>query len=123
MTVGGLGRDDPDRGQDRVDEAIQPLDLVHRRVVPGLALRAPVRVARLAALERRIVGEQLRVRPDDRERRPQLVGDERDQLGAGLVDLAELLEPLLGLGLLAALLDDPGEEVGDRLELGDVGVA
>ena len=117
----GLGGDDPDGRQDRVDEPVEPLDLVHRRVVPRLALGAPVRVARLAALERRIVAEQLRVGPDDRERRPQLVGDERDQLGAGLVDLAELLEPLLGLGLLAALLDDPGEQVGDRLELGDVG--
>ena len=30
---------------------------------------------------------------------------------------------LLRLGLLAALLDDPGEQVGDRLQLGDVGRA
>ena len=102
----GLVRDDPDRREDRVDEAVQPLDLVQRRVVPGLALGAAVRVARLAALERRIVGEELRVGPDDGERRPQLVGDEGDQLAAGLVDLAQLLEPRLGLGLLAALLDD-----------------
>ena len=87
--------------------------------MPRLALGAPVRVARLAALlERRVVGEELRVGPDDGQRRPQLVGDERDQLAAGLVDLAELLEPRLGLGLLAALLDDPGEEVGDRAGAG-----
>ena len=73
-------------------------------------------------LERRLVGEELRVGADDRERRPQLVGDERDQLAAGLVDRLELLDPRLGLGLLAALLDDPGEQVGDGAELGDVGV-
>ncbi len=91
--------------------------------MPRLALGAPVRVARFTALERRVVAEQLRVRPDDRERRPQLVGDERDQLRACLVDLAQLLEPLLCLGLLAALLHDPGQKVGDRLELRDIGVA
>ena len=74
--------------EDRVDEAVQALDLVHRRVVPRVALGAPLRVARLATLERRVVGEELGVGPDDGERRPQLVGDERDQLAAGLVDPA-----------------------------------
>ena len=55
--------------------------------------------------------------------RPQLVGDERDELAAGLVDRLERLDPCLGLGLLATLLDDPGEQVGDRAELRDVVVA
>ena len=81
---------------------------------------APLHVARFAAAQRRLVREQVGVGADDRERRPKLVGDERDELAAGLVDRLERLDPRLGLGLLAALLDDPGEEVGDRAELGDV---
>ena len=91
-------------------------------VAPCQAARglAPVEVARFAARERRLLGEQVGVGADDRERRPQLVGDEGDQLAAGLVDRLERLDPRLGLGLLAALLDDPGEQVGDRPELGDV---
>ena len=70
--------------------------------------------------QRRLLGEQVGVGADDRERRPQLVGDEGDQLAARLVDGLERLDPRLGLGLLAALLDDPGQQVGDRAELGDV---
>ena len=91
--------------------------------MPGGARLAPREVARLAPAQRRLVGEQVGVGADDRERRPQLVGHERDQLAAGLVDRLERLDPGLGLGLLAALLDDPGEQVGDRAELGDVVVA
>ena len=49
------------------------------------------------------------------------MGDERDELAAGLVDPAELGDARLGLDLLAALLDDAREQVGDRAELGDVG--
>ena len=73
-------------------------------------------------LERRLLGQQVGVGADDGERRAQLVGDEGDQLAARLVDGLERLDPRLGLGLLAALLDDAGEQVGDRAELGDVGV-
>ena len=75
------------------------------------------------AAQRRLVGEQIGVGADDRERRAQLVGDQRDELAARLVDGLEGLDPGLGLGLLAALLDDPGQQVGDRSELGDVGLA
>ena len=114
---------DPDRGQDRVDEPVQPLDLLERGPVPGGPRLAPGEVARFAAAQRRLVGEQVGVGADDRERRPQLVGDQRDQLAARLVDRLERLDPRLGLGLLAALLDDPGQQVGDRPELGDVVVA
>ena len=80
-------------------------------------------VARLAADQRRLLGEQVRVRADHRERGPQLVGDEGDELAARLVDGLERLDPRLGLGLLAALLDDAGQDVGDRAELLDVGLA
>ena len=97
---------DPDRRQDGVDEAVEALDLLERRPVPRGAGLAPRDVARFAAAQRRLVGQQVGVGADDRERRPQLVGDERDQLAARLVDRLERLDPRLGLGLLAALLDD-----------------
>ena len=91
--------------------------------MPGGARLAAGHVARFAAAQRRLVGEQVGVGPDDRQRGPQLVGDQRDQLAAGLVDGLERLDPRLGLGLLAALLDDPGQQVGDGAELRDVLVA
>ena len=119
---GALGHD-PDRGQDRVDEAVEPLDLLERRPMPRGARLAARDVARFAAAQRRLVGQQVGIGADDGQRRPQLVGDQRDQLAARLVDRLERLDPGLGLGLLAALLDDPGQEVGDRAELGDVVVA
>ena len=102
---GPLGHD-ADRGEDRVDEAVEPLDLLERGAVPRGARLAARDVARLAADERRLLGEQVGVGADDGQRRPQLVRDERDQLAARLVDRLERLDPGLGLGLLAALLDD-----------------
>ena len=48
---------------------------------------------------------------------------ERDELAPGLVDRLERLDPCLGLGLLAALLDDARQEVGDGTELRDIMVA
>ena len=51
------------------------------------------------------------------------MGDQGDQLAARLVDRLERFDPCLGLGLLAAFLDDAGQQVGDRPELGDVGIA
>src|SRR6266536_3188655 len=68
----------------------------------------------------RLVGQQVGVGPDDRQRRPQLMGDQGDELAARLVDRLERLDACLGLGLLAALLDDPGEEIRDRAELRDI---
>ena len=113
-------RDDPDRLEDGVDEAVQALDLRERRVVPGGPLGASFRVTRVATLERRVVGEQLRVGPHDRQWGPEFVGDERDQLAAGLVDPAKVGNARLGLDLLAALLDDAREQVGDGPQLGHV---
>ncbi len=116
-------RDDADRGEDRVDQAVEPLDLLERRPVPRRTRLAARDVARFAAAQGRFVGEQVGIGADDRQRRPQLVGDQRDQLAARLVDGLERLDPGLGLRLLAALLDDPGQQVGDGAELGDVVVA
>jgi hypothetical protein len=48
------------------------------------------------------------------------VGDERDELAAGLIDRLERLDARLRLRLLAALLDDAREQVGDGAQLGDV---
>ena len=106
--------------QDRVDEPVEPLDLLDRAEVPCLALLAPLRVAQFAAVERGLVREQVRVGADDRERRPELVRDQRDELIPGTVQGLELLDLRLGLSLQAALLDDAREEVGDGRELVDV---
>ena len=130
-SAGDVDRDDlgssvlerPDRGQDRVDQPVEPLDLVDRPVVPLVAGAPAGEVAALAADERRLLGQQVGVGADDRQRGPQLVGDHRDQLGPRLVERLERLDLGLGLALDPAFLDDPGEEVGDRRQLGDVGVA
>ena len=89
----------------------------------------PARVARrfgsrdARSDERRLVREQVRVGAHDRERRAQLVGDERDELRAGPIERDELLDLRLGLGLEAALLEDAREQVRDRGQLRDVRVA
>ena len=101
-----LVRHDPDRGEDRVDEAVEALDLLERGLVPCGAGLAPLDVARFAADEIWLIGQEVGVRANHREGRAQLMGDERDQLAARLVDRLERLDACLGLGLLAALLDD-----------------
>ena len=68
--------------------------------MPGRARLAPARGRATRGRERRLLGQQVGVGADDRERRPQLVGDEGDQLAAGLVDRLERLDP--GLGLASA---------------------
>ena len=97
---------DPHGSENRVDQAVEALDLLHRRPIPARPPVAPLRVARFAALELGLLREQLGVGPHDGERRPQLVGDHRDELGAGLVDRLQLGRPRLGLLLEPALLDD-----------------
>ncbi len=111
---------DPDRREDRVDQPVQPLDLLERRVVPRGAGRTTLDVARLPSVQLGLVGEQVGVGADDRQRCAQLVRDEGDQLAAGLVDGLERLDAGFGLRLLAALLDDAREQVGHRAELGHV---
>ena len=82
-------------GTTRTDARIESTSRSSRSICSSVAScqaarwRAANRVARLAALERRIVGEEVRVGADDGQRRPELVGDERDQLAPGLVDRAE----------------------------------
>ena len=70
-----------------------------------------------------LVGQQVRIGADDRQRCTQLVGDERDQLAACLVDRLERLDPGFGLTLLTTLLDDPRQQVRHRAQLGDIGIA
>ena len=108
------------QGQDRVHQPVQPLDLVDRPVVPLVPGPAADHVATLPPDEGRLLGEQVGVRPDDGQRCAQLVGHERDQLGSSLVERLERLDLGLGLELGPTLLDDPGEEVGDRAQLVDV---
>ena len=54
-------------------------------------------VARLAAGQGRLLGQQVGVGADDGQRGAQLVGDQGDELGAGLVDGLERLDPGFGL--------------------------
>ena len=114
---------DSHRGQDRVHQPVEPLDLLERRPMPRGARLAARQVARLAAAQRRLVGKQVGIGADDGQRRAQLMGHEGDQLAARLIDRLERLDPRLGLRLLTALLDDPGEQVRDRAELRHVLVA
>ena len=116
----GEVRDDPDRLEDRVHQAIQPLDLLDGALVPRGARLAAGRVARRATVEDGLLGEQVRVGPHDRQRRAQLVGHERDELVARLVEGHQLGDLRLGLALEAALLEDPREQVRDRGQLRDV---
>ena len=102
--------------------AKEALDLLDRSGVPFVALRPASGVAGLPVDELGLLREQVGVGADDREGRAQLVRDERDQLGAGLVERLELTDLRLGLLLQAALLDDAGKDVGDGRELGDVGL-
>jgi len=101
-----------DRDEDRVHQPVEPGDLVDRCVAPVVRARPGGRVADAPGG----VGEEVDVGADDGERRPQLVGHEREQLGTGLVEVLELLELALLLDLQAALLDDPGQERRDRDE-------
>ena len=65
---------------------------------------------------RRRLTEEIEVGADDGQRRPQLVGDDGQQLGPGGVERRQLDEPALDLGLETTLLDDPGEQRADRPE-------
>ena len=116
---GRLGAD-AHGSENRVDQPVQALHLLHRRAVPAGPALAPIRSRDL----RPSSGGSSAGGPcrrDDRERRPQLMGHERDQLGPGVVDLLQLRRSLLGLALHPALLDDAAQEVGDRAEVGHVG--
>ena len=98
------------RREDRVHEPVEPRDLVGGAGPPVLD-----RVDRRAGGVRRgRVGEQVDVGAHDRERRPELVGHDREQLRARGVELAQPVQLRLGLRLHPALLDDAGEQRGDR---------
>ncbi len=99
-----------DGGQDGVDEPVEARDLVGRAGPPVLD-RVHGRTLRVRG---RRVGEQVHVGANHRERRPQLVGHDREQLRTGRVQLRQPVELRLRLRLHPALLDDPREEGGDR---------
>ena len=62
------------------------------------------------------LGQQVDVHADHRQRRPQLVGHHAQELGPRRVERGQLDEAALDLGRQPALLDDAGQEGGDRLE-------
>ena len=107
-----------DRGDDRVDQPIDALDLGDDRVVPLRPCRASHRVARAAAVERRLLGEQVGVGAHDGEWRAQLVRHEGDQLHPALVERAQLVDAILRLALEPDALDDAGQQVGDGARAG-----
>ena len=88
--------------------------------MPRRPLLTPGDVARRPALQRRFLRQQVGVGADHRERRAQLVGHEGDQLAPRLVDAPGARRRAPRPRLLAALLDDAGQQVGDRAKLGDV---
>ncbi len=108
-----------DRHQDRVHLAVEPGELVVGRGPPRLG-RGRVGERRGAG---RHVGQQVDVDADHRERRPQVVGHDRQQLGAGGVERRQLGQPRLDLGGQPALLDDAGEQRRDRPQEADLLVA
>ena len=106
-TTSNGARDSPVRPSPRTEARIEstrpvePRQLVDRRVAPGLGRRRSAASAVPGGL-----AEQVDVDPDDRQRRPQFVGDDAQQLGAGGVEGGQLGQPRLDLGREAALLDD-----------------
>ena len=82
---------------------------------------ASCQVADLVAASLRRLGQQVEVGADHRQRCAQLVRDDRDQLGARLVDAAQAVELRLRLEVQPAPLDDAGQERGDRRQAPDLG--
>ena len=113
----GVGRQHAQRGEDRVDRLVKPLDLLQRRAFPvrGVGCLGVDRVA-----PARGTAEQLDIRAHDGQRRAQRVGHDRDQVGARLIDRAQAVELRLRLALQSVALDDAGEERRERLEERDV---
>ena len=105
----GRGREHAQALEDRVDGLVEAVDL-------GERLALPVGRVRLLRRLRCLTAQQLDVRAHDRQRRPQGVGHDRDEVGARLVDGAQAFDLRLGLALEPALLDDAGEQAGERLE-------
>ena len=83
---------------------------------------SPARPARRGSAGGRL-GEQVDVDAHDRQRRPQLVGHDAEQLGPRGIERGQLGEPRLDLGGQPALLDDPGQQRGDGLQEVDLVVA
>ena len=106
-----------DRREDRIDESIEPRHLVQRGVMP--LARVGLRWA--GTRPGGCLAEEVDVRPDDRQRRAQLMGDDRQELGPRGIERRELLQPALDLGLQPALRDDAREERGDRRQELDLG--
>ena len=96
------------------DEAVESLDLLDGPEVPRRARLAAGRVPGEPAVELGLLGQQVRVGTDHRQRRPELMGDQGDQLVARLVQGLELGDLGLGVALEAALLEDPRQQVRDR---------
>ena len=113
-------------GTTRTDVRIESTSRSRRSICSSVPACHAARVWRrlgsrdVAVRERRLLREQVRVGAHDRERRPQLVGHERDELRPGPVERDELLDLRLGLGLEPALLEDAREQVRDRGQLRDV---
>ena len=120
---GRLVRDNADRREDRIDKAVEALDLADRAVVPVGSLSAACRIPGIATIELGLLGQEVGVGANDGQRRPQFVRDDGDELGSCLVDGLELGRAYFRLLLLATLLDDAGKQVGNGAELRHVRVA
>ena len=101
----------PDRGEDRVDEAVEPRDLLERRRLPLPGGR--VRGGGVAEQARRTPGP-----PASGVRSSWVTTDIRSARAAS--SAVSSREAALDLGLEPALLDDPGEQRADRPQQLDV---
>ena len=79
-----------DGGEDRIDEAVEPGELVQRGRPPRRRRRPRRRAPDVAG---RRLGQEVDVHPHDRQRRPQLVGHDAQQLGPGRVERGQLGQP------------------------------
>ena len=103
-----------DRRQDRIHEPVEPPELVDG------ARRRHSAASGFGRLGGGRLVQQVDVDADDRQRRPQLVGDDAQELGPRRIERGQLGQPRLDLGRQPALLDDPREQRGDRPEEGDL---
>ena len=112
-------RIEPDRNRAR--SRMSPMSRCMRSALRSMVSSSerPLLVGRL----RGRVEQQARARPDDGERRPQLVGDRREQVGPQPFEVLEDCGRVLGQAAVDDLLPEGREHVGPVVATGDANEA